>query len=185
MPYTDPEEKKACDRRYYLANRERIKAATKAYRAAHKEQYNETTRKRRASNSAAERAYHNKYRDANRDANRKRQATYRDKHREEVRERSRLWARNNRASVWHHMHKRRARIRGGEYEQFTRDEIYNRDGGICHLCKRKCPPTRWHLDHLIPISKGGPHTRKNVAVSCPKCNQTKNRYGPSQLRILP
>ncbi len=31
-----------------------------------------------------------------------------------------------------------------------------------------------HLDHLIPLSKGGPHTLKNVCWSCSLCNLRKN-----------
>ncbi len=31
-----------------------------------------------------------------------------------------------------------------------------------------------HLDHLVPLSKGGTHTLDNVAWSCAYCNLTKN-----------
>lgn len=79
---------------------------------------------------------------------------------------------------------RKAIIRGAKSERFTKQEIYERDGGRCHLCGKKCDPRKWHLDHLIPLSLGGEHTRKNVAVSCPRCNDSKGNSGHSQLRLF-
>lgn len=79
---------------------------------------------------------------------------------------------------------RKAIIRGAKSERFTKQEIYERDGGKCHLCGKKCDPRKWHLDHLIPLSLGGEHTRKNVAVSCPRCNDSKGNSGHSQLRLF-
>ena len=31
-----------------------------------------------------------------------------------------------------------------------------------------------HLDHIVPLSKGGAHTLLNVAWSCSSCNLSKN-----------
>ena len=55
-------------------------------------------------------------------------------------------------------------------EKFTRQEIFERDQGLCHYCGEAVDPDGWHLAHLVAIARGGPHTRDNVAVSHPKCN---------------
>lgn len=55
-----------------------------------------------------------------------------------------------------------------------RDAIWLRDSGVCHLCYELADPTDWHLDHIIPIVHGGPHDPRNVAVSHPFCNTSKN-----------
>jgi hypothetical protein len=34
-------------------------------------------------------------------------------------------------------------------------------------------PSDWHLDHIVPISRGGTHEPANVQVSHPRCNQSK------------
>lgn len=31
----------------------------------------------------------------------------------------------------------------------------------------------WEIDHVIPISKGGPHAVSNFALSCRRCNRAK------------
>ena len=43
-------------------------------------------------------------------------------------------------------------------------------GERCIYCNGKYE----HLDHIIPISKGGSHTKNNLAPSCAKCNLSKH-----------
>lgn len=76
--------------------------------------------------------------------------------------------------------RRRARKRNARVEKFTSVEIYERDGYRCHICRRKCPrhavvpdPRAPTIDHLVPLAKGGDHTRVNVATACFHCNSVK------------
>ena len=60
------------------------------------------------------------------------------------------------------------------YIRMYKFESYSEQKGKCFYCK--CPMNR-HLstaDHLIPISKGGLHNRKNIKASCRECNETKS-----------
>jgi hypothetical protein len=36
----------------------------------------------------------------------------------------------------------------------------------------------WHIDHFMPMSKGGPHHPDNLVISCAKCNLSKNASDP-------
>jgi 5-methylcytosine-specific restriction endonuclease McrA len=69
---------------------------------------------------------------------------------------------------------RYAMTRGAvDAERFTLDEIAARDHGICYLCGREAQsPT---MDHVIPVSLGGPHTRVNVRLACRSCNSRKRQ----------
>jgi hypothetical protein len=89
------------------------------------------------------------------------------------------------SNFWEGDKKRRAQKLSAFVESFTRREIYERDGGRCHICGKKVDPNNWHLDHLIPLSLGGEHSKRNVAVAHPYCNLRRNNRGPAQLRILP
>lgn len=51
--------------------------------------------------------------------------------------------------------------------------VYERDGGICHICLEMTDPRNWHMDHVIPLARGGAHAYDNVAVSHPACNIAK------------
>ncbi len=68
---------------------------------------------------------------------------------------------------------RRARLYGATIEKVERTVVYDRDKGFCHICGRAVFHDNWHLDHVIPLSKGGEHSYRNVAVSHPGCNQRK------------
>lgn len=69
---------------------------------------------------------------------------------------------------------RYARTRGADAEErFTLDEIYRRDEAVCHLCREHCPRAQASMDHLIPVSQGGPHTRANVKLAHHGCNSRK------------
>jgi len=70
---------------------------------------------------------------------------------------------------------------GRPLETFSRTEIFLRDDYRCQLCKRKTKPKEhWkhplypHCDHVIPLSKGGPHIRANAQCLCGRCNLKKN-----------
>lgn len=81
--------------------------------------------------------------------------------------------------------KNRAKKYGVPSEYYTRQHIFNRDGYDCYLCSTPTDPTAphiqgqpgWemypHIEHVIPISKGGPDTKANVRVAHAKCNIDK------------
>jgi 5-methylcytosine-specific restriction endonuclease McrA len=51
----------------------------------------------------------------------------------------------------------------------TRKAVFARDGGRCVYCN--APATS--LDHVVPKSRGGPHTWDNVVSACARCNHGK------------
>lgn len=72
------------------------------------------------------------------------------------------------------------RIRQTTLEYFTREEIFERDGWICHICDHPISreleypdPLSASLDHVIPVSRGGEHSRENTAASHFRCNIRK------------
>lgn len=49
--------------------------------------------------------------------------------------------------------------------------------GVCWWCCAPCADT-FHLDHRVPLSRGGANTIENIVVSCPSCNLRKNNRLP-------
>jgi 5-methylcytosine-specific restriction endonuclease McrA len=68
------------------------------------------------------------------------------------------------------------RLTIGKTERFwrvppvNRREVLRRDNHSCQYCGSTKHLT---LDHVIPRSKGGPHTWENVITACERCNQSK------------
>lgn len=51
--------------------------------------------------------------------------------------------------------------------------VYEMHGGMCGICKDFVPQDDFHVDHVIPLSKGGMHGYVNVQPSHPSCNLKK------------
>ena len=120
--------------------------------------------------------------------------TYRESHRESVRASIKAWEKANpdknrairrRASARYSFLKRS----NGTYEPIKPEEIFERDHWRCKACKAEAPrelqgtlednaPT---LDHIVPVSLGGPHTRRNLRCLCRKCNRAKYSKYQGQL----
>lgn len=81
---------------------------------------------------------------------------------------------------WKNQANRRARLASAFVEQFDRIEIFERDGWICQICAALVDPDapRYSysvpsIDHIIPIARGGKHSRANVQTACLGCNVRK------------
>lgn len=87
--------------------------------------------------------------------------------------------------------KRREKIGGGSmrqrvkrfgvfYEPVNRKKVFEIDKYKCKICnisvqtKKANQDNTAELDHIIPLSKGGPHTYSNVQTLCRKCNAEKS-----------
>jgi len=62
-----------------------------------------------------------------------------------------------------------------DISQEVKDLVWNRDQGRC----RKCGNTeKLEFDHIIPFSKGGSNTYRNIQLMCETCNRKKlNKIG--------
>lgn len=83
---------------------------------------------------------------------------------------------------------RRAAKAGVEADSFTAAEIFERDNFVCWICgdealadAPKNHPQRATLEHVVPLSRGGAHSRANVRCAHLLCNLRKGgRILPSQ-----
>ena len=53
----------------------------------------------------------------------------------------------------------------------TRRDVWRRDGGKCVRCGSR---NNLEYDHIIPVSKGGSNTARNIELLCEECNRLKS-----------
>lgn len=88
-------------------------------------------------------------------------------------------------------HTERAKRAGVPYVYgINPQRVFDRDGWRCQLCGCKTQryrgtehPHSPQLDHIVPLSKGGPHTWDNVQCACKSCNHRKSSKVLGQFRI--
>lgn len=87
---------------------------------------------------------------------------------------------------------RRARKRNVVREKFHPIEVFMRDGWRCRLCGIDTPASLRgtlhdqapELDHVIPLSRGGPHTMNNTQCLCRKCNSDKGNEIMEETQLI-
>lgn len=130
-------------------------------------------------------------------AQREFQARYEAEHGERYRDRFDKcykpgWRQRNPEAAARSDQARRARTLSAETELFDRRDVFERDRWRCQLCGTKVDralawphPRSASLDHVVPLSKGGPHSKANAQLAHLECNLRKhNGGGPAQLALI-
>lgn len=69
---------------------------------------------------------------------------------------------------------RKARKRDAEGEHTAEEvmQMYEDQDGLCAYCERELNG-EFHVEHMIPLCRGGSNDWSNLAISCPECNMRK------------
>lgn len=152
---------------YYQLNRERLDRINKSWFAAHPEV-------RRAQSL---RDYY-KHVDLRRAANR----AWHAKNPEKAKAARQAWLSTpeGMASVKVGRVTYKARKRGalGSHTKGDIKAIFGAQRGRCAYCRQRLPKTGYHVDHITPVSKGGSNDRRNLQLTCARCNISKKDKDP-------
>lgn len=140
---------KECVKAYNKSNAETIAKQKRAYRQANREKIT---------------AYHQAYKKSNRGAIAEQMKAY--------------WQTPiGKAAHKNTKHKRRSLTRQGDVTSAQLLEL-QQSAKTCYWCNTSLKGKEVHIDHYIPLSKGGEHTLCNLVVSCSSCNLTKGVKDP-------
>ena len=197
---------KSCEsarvRTQQLENPERTKAWAKKSRANHRDKRNaesrqwfaehpdyrrewdknnpdkakEYKRRTRAKHKDSIREYNRLYHILNRDflitrmANRRTPEGWREYHQQ--------WRESHPEAVRVASHRRRSRKleADGDFSKNDIELLYKSQKGLCWWCGKTV--TKYHVDHRIPLARGGSNNPDNLCISCPTCNLSKNDKMP-------
>ena len=145
----NPEREKDTQRRYRERHPESAANRSKEWREKYPERYKEISRISREKRREAAKEYAKKFRKEHPDICR------------------------------NYAHIKRARKRNAKGTHNAQDiaRIYENQKGRCAYCKVKVGKN-YHVDHVIPLAKGGSNGKENLQICCPSCNMKKKAKDP-------
>jgi 5-methylcytosine-specific restriction endonuclease McrA len=66
----------------------------------------------------------------------------------------------------------RKKLADGVHTSETIEEMVRDQGGVCAYCESALDGS-YHVDQVIPLSRGGRNGWSNLAVTCGSCNRSK------------
>lgn len=91
------------------------------------------------------------------------------------------WKSDNPEKCRMYQHRRRTKINnaGGNFTAEELEERIEEQGWMCFYCSHPLEDN-YHVDHYVPVSKGGSNSIDNIVVACPSCNLLKNDKDPHE-----
>ena len=200
----NPEKINAISRKYYQKNSGKLKEAGKKYRLKNKGKISAYNRKYRLENLEKLKAHAKKWyfenservKAKNRLKNPEKVKAYNKKwhlkNQKKVKARNRKWYLENskKQKITHRKWKlenpgkvreawlrRRSHgiVKKGVIDRVITENIFKYGIVTCEHCKKQCPNLPdYHIDHIIPVSKGGSNDYNNLQILCQYCNLNKN-----------
>lgn len=161
------------------ANAEKIKEWAASYAEKNKDVLRQRVYSYRAKNPSAARAINAKWAAKNSEYLRVKNANWYSLNREKVAAKASNYRKMNPDKVRLFRHNRKARINssGGVLSKGLLNRLFKLQKGICPCC-RKPLGKNYHMDHIIPLAKGGTNTDDNIQLLRQKCNAQKAARHP-------
>lgn len=176
----------------YHADPERGKASNKSWRARNLDYDKARARKWKAGNPEKDAAAKRAWAERNKDHLRAKKREWTRENAERLNERLRAQPEKRRAwlRAWHaansgmgsfYSRQRRARrlAVGGSHTMEDIQRIYAAQKGKCAYCRTGLG-SRYHVDHIVPVSAGGSNAPSNLQCTCVRCNQRKHNKPPEE-----
>ena len=141
--------------RYRLENGDPVRAGEKRYRDTHPEKMRQKRERQSIELRETKRRWY-------------------EKNKSRMTEKNRQWRREHADIIRTNNRNRKAMLRNAPGEHHIEDvrDQYRRQKGKCYYCGKKVGDT-YHVDHVIPLSRGGSNGPDNLVITCPDCNLSK------------
>lgn len=179
-------------KKYYQSNKEHVIQRTTEYQKTHPELRRQISRRHYNNHREQELARTSEYKVRNpdkvkaypstaaeyrREYGRRRHAERRD----ELNAQARAYYAQNKGKALMRWRKRRAQKinAGGSHTQADIELQFKSQKGLCWWCGEPIEE-KYHVDHRVPLDKGGSNDARNIVIAHPKCNLEKHNKLPHE-----
>jgi 5-methylcytosine-specific restriction endonuclease McrA len=171
--------KYAINAKYKSNNKDKVAAMKKSWQLANRDYLLEKGKLYREANKERLREQSKQWRLKNKDRVALTNKLYRQNNAERKKANDDAWWRNNPDKVKARNAARRARKKAASTYLVTEKDIRKIMSKPCFYCGH----TSSHLDHVLPLIKGGQHSVGNLVAACQTCNLSKGRKLLSEWRF--
>jgi len=175
----------------YRANKEYIAEQKKQYYQDNKEHLAEYKKQYYKANKEANKEQRSEYAKRWYKVNKEQRKQYNEVNKEQRKERAKQYYRTpvGKAASKAGRQNRRARKLNNGGKHIAKDilALFELQSGVCPYCKirlHKSGNNKYHVDHILPLSKGGSNDISNLQLLCPKCNLSKSAKSPDEFAAL-
>lgn len=164
---------------YCEVNQEKIKARQAAYRISNADKLKVKGAAYRANNADKVRLASAAWAAKNPERMKKNSANWYVANQDRVKKMAAAWEFANPDSRRTYKRNRRARmlLSNGKLSKGLADKLFKLQKGKCACCKKPLG-NDYHLDHIMPLAKGGSNTDDNMQLLTATCNRQKNTKDP-------
>lgn len=181
--------RKKTSKKYKYKNREILKLSRKEYEEKNREKINQRQKIYRENNKDKHSEYCKNWYEKNQEYKTQYAKRKREENPQKSRDATRRWTSNNKEKIKSYIFKnkekrstiernRRAR-KNNSFDKHNEKDVLN----IKTLQRNKCANCfcvleKYHVDHIVPLSKNGSNGKKNIQILCPPCNLSKHAKDP-------
>jgi 5-methylcytosine-specific restriction endonuclease McrA len=174
---------KSCDADYRRVNSAKIKEYIAIYRSENALKIGEVVREYQAVHKDRLSEKRDEYYIVNKPSILEKMRAYHSENKDRIADQHKQYRSANKALIANHARRRRAKVKGAEGSHTADDvlKILESQRRRCATCNKKLSDSgkaKYHIDHVMPLSKGGTNWPSNLQMLCPSCNLKKNDKDP-------
>ena len=170
----NPEKKKATMAKWRQENAQRVSESEAAYKRVNKDSIKAKTAAYRAANPEKVKYWAKNFRECNKAKIAAQDAAYYAENADAIKARVILWQKENPEACRINNQTRRAKkVSGGRLSKGLSQKLFALQKGKCPCCGQPLGDD-YHLDHIVPLARGGLNVDANIQLLRKTCNHQKH-----------